>query len=199
MGVQNIFAPAAIKVNIMRHAGFIELIQQLLQGLLIPSAAERIAEMIMRVDNREFRFIHQGGFGDKLRCGAKVFEKHHSPLCNNDFDTQLSQRLNELHICRFICYQGMRGIHGASSAGKPVHLVWSAVIMTSRPILRMARSVRLPANNSSVHAPANAARTDDHFVHASASACSVITTNDSSRRSMPPRNDRDLPDASQCI
>jgi hypothetical protein len=57
----------------MGHACFIEQIEKFAQRLLIPPAAKRIAEMIMRIYDRELRFVHQSRVGDELGFWTKVF------------------------------------------------------------------------------------------------------------------------------
>src|ERR1043165_246079 len=44
MCIKDIFAPTAVEIDILSHAGFIEQIQQLAQWLMIPASAEWLPE-----------------------------------------------------------------------------------------------------------------------------------------------------------
>ena len=66
MGIENIFTPATIKVNIMSNACFIEQVKEFAERLLIPTTAEWITKMIVRINDGKLRFVHQSGFGYEL-------------------------------------------------------------------------------------------------------------------------------------
>jgi hypothetical protein len=72
MGIQDIFAPAAVEIDVLGHAGFIQPVEQLWQRLLIPPAPEGLSQVIVRVDHREAWSVYRGGLRYEFGTGAKI-------------------------------------------------------------------------------------------------------------------------------
>ncbi len=76
MFLKQFFAPPAVEIDVLRHAGFIERRETFVQWALIPTAAEGFSEMIVPIDHRKARLHNRGGFGNKRGFGTKVLKKH---------------------------------------------------------------------------------------------------------------------------
>ena len=78
MGMQDVCAPAAIKVHVGNDTGLVQLIQQRGQRALVPAAAKRLSQMVVRIHNREARPRHGRGLGGKHSPRLEVSEQHAS-------------------------------------------------------------------------------------------------------------------------
>ena len=63
MGIEDIFAPAAVQIHIMSDIDLIQKINQFSKRLFIPATAEGFSQMIMRINDGEFRLVYQCSFG----------------------------------------------------------------------------------------------------------------------------------------
>ena len=63
MGIEDIFAPAAVQIHIVSDIDLIQKVKQFAEWFLVPATAEGFSQMIMRINDGEFRLVYQCSFG----------------------------------------------------------------------------------------------------------------------------------------
>ncbi|OGO34828.1 MAG: hypothetical protein A2Z16_12250 [Chloroflexi bacterium RBG_16_54_18] len=84
----DLFPPAANQVTILDHACGIQIFQQLGERLVVPTPAERLAEVLVRADHRISKSLGLGNPGYELALRPVIAQQYFS-LAGDKIDSSL--------------------------------------------------------------------------------------------------------------